>query len=69
MATKAALAKAKAGLTLETRYGQFESWSSNSRALVIDTTRNAIVKRFAGESAWSDSARKADDLYTEFRTR
>lgn len=63
----AAITKATAGLTLEQRYGQFEVWTSNSRAVVVNTSLNKVVKRLTGESAWSNAVRVADDLYTDFR--
>lgn len=59
--------EAIAGMKMEDRIGQFESWASDFAATVINTETLKIVKRFRGESAWSDANRLAGDLHETAR--
>jgi len=53
-----------AGLSQEEIWGRFESWADDStRAVVIDRETGEVIKRFRGESAWSDANRHASDIY------
>jgi hypothetical protein len=53
-----------AGLRQEEVWGAFESWADdNTRAVVIDRKAGKVIKRFRGESAWSDANRDASDRY------
>ena len=62
------VAQAIAGLDKQQMFTEpFESWSDDSRAVVIDTESDRVLKRFTGESAWSNANRYASDLYTAQR--
>jgi hypothetical protein len=52
------------GLTREDIYptGRHEAWANDMQGFVVDTATGAIVKRFKGETAWSDAARYAGDV-------
>lgn len=50
-------------LTLDTTIGQYESWSSEVSAEVRKAGK--VVKKFRGETAWSDAERFAWDLFTK----
>lgn len=55
------------GLALEETYGPYEVYADDDRAVIINTDRHKVVKRFRGESAWSNANRYASDLYWEAR--
>lgn len=61
------LAQELEGLATEERFAQFEVWADDERAVIINTDTHKVVKRFRGESAWSNAARYASDLYWEMR--
>jgi hypothetical protein len=52
---------APAELVLEEKYGVYESWTSPMYAEVRGLN-GKVVKRFKGESAWSNANRYASDL-------
>jgi hypothetical protein len=49
-------------MTLDETYGHYAVYSESLRAVVVDTLTGATLKRYKGESAWSDAERYASDL-------
>jgi hypothetical protein len=45
--------------------GNFQAWTTSDLGFIIDTATGKIVKRFRGESAWSNAARIAGDMNSE----
>ncbi len=43
--------------------GDYEVQSEELSAVVVNVVSGKVVKRFRGESAWSDANRYATDLY------
>lgn len=50
-------------LTLDSEIGEYETWSSEMSAEVRKAGK--VIKKFRGETAWSDAERFAWDLYAK----
>lgn len=50
-------------LTLDTAIGSYETWSSEMFAEVRKAGK--VIKKFRGETAWSDAERFAWDSFTK----
>jgi len=51
------------GLPLDGATGKYAVYANNDKAIVVDGTTGKAVKRFSGETAWSDGERYAGDLH------
>lgn len=61
------LAQEIEGLEQGESTGPFQSWSNSDRAIVINTNTHKVIKRFRGESAWSNADRYSYDCYIAAR--
>lgn len=52
-----------ATLTLDTTIGQYETWANEMNAEVRKAGK--VIKKFRGETAWSDAERFAWDSFTK----
>ena len=53
------------GMTLEANWGSYNVYATPNgmKAAVVDWRTGKAVKRFSGESSWSDADRWATDLH------
>lgn len=46
---------------LEDQFGVYQVWSGSLSAKIVNTDNGKTVKKFKGETAWSDAVRWAGD--------
>ena len=50
-------------MPLDENWGSFNTYSDSDKAVVVEWRTGKAVKRFKGETAWSDANRWASDLH------